>query len=117
MADRDGSAIHICLVTIQTEFLLYSQILRRERLIDLNAIQVGQAQVSAFEGLANRWCRTDTHNLWWNTNHTPGDEASHRLQVMLSHSIPRCQDNTGSSIVDATGIAWRDHAPLAETRR
>src|SRR5579859_2705737 len=115
MTNRDRAAIDIRLCAVKPQFLLHGKILRGKCFIDLNTIEIGKAQVCAFESQANSGCRTYAHDLGRYTDHAPRDKASHRLQPMLSHSLACSEHHTGSSIVDTTGITRCDHAALAET--
>src|SRR6266566_5888908 len=63
VTNRDSAAVDICLIALQAQFFLHGKILRGECLIDLHAVEIIQAQIGSFEGLANSGSRADTHNL------------------------------------------------------
>src|SRR5713101_4252466 len=81
MSQRNRSTIHVHLFAIESQFFLHSQILRRERLVHLNQVDVIQSQPRALQRNLRRRHRTAPHQLRIDTRNSPIDNSSQRTQI------------------------------------
>ncbi len=91
--------------------------LRRERLVELDEVDVADLESGAGECLARRRDRTGAHHGRVNAGRGAGDDARERLAPQLRGRIGRRDDDAGGAVVDLRRVAGRDGAALAEDRR
>src|SRR6185503_10920088 len=63
MTEGDRAAVHIRLVAIEAELLLHREVLRRERLVDLDQVHVTDLLTRPIECLTRRRRGTDAHDV------------------------------------------------------
>src|SRR5699024_9183696 len=82
--DTRTPSVQAGIIPRQVPFLQHSERLRRESLVELNRIQVIQANAGALQRLLGGWNWANTHGLWCNAGDSPALEAQHRGKTQLS---------------------------------
>src|SRR6185437_3098449 len=83
MAQSNGPAIHVHLVTVQDQFLLHPQVLRRERFIHFHQVNVIELQAGFLKCKAYSRHRSAAHQLGLHSGDAPADQTSQRLEPAL----------------------------------
>ena len=89
MAERDRAAVDVDLVAIEAQLLLAREILRRERLVDLDQVEIGERQPGALERLADRRRRAHAHQRRLDADRRPRHDAAERLRRLAPSPHPR----------------------------
>ncbi len=76
MTERDGAAVHVELVVGDAQLAGAIDGLRRERLVDLEQIDVLDAKPGLREQLADRGHRADAHDVRIHARHRVAAQAS-----------------------------------------
>ena len=63
MPESNSAAVHIGLVTIQSQDFLNGEVLRGKRLVHFEAIHLLERKPRQLQRLLRRWHRTDSHNF------------------------------------------------------
>ena len=79
MADGDGPAVDVDLGAVEAQLALDRNVLRAERLVDLEAGDVAELQPGLGEHGADRRRRADPHDLRRHAHRRAGDDAGERL--------------------------------------
>ena len=113
MSQRDRSTVDVHFLAIQAEFLLDREILRGERLIHFNQINVIQRQPSLLKRHLRRGHRTASHHLRLNSSNAP----AHNPPQSFCFSVLRRRDHHRSAAIDdSAGISGSDKSFLPECR-
>src|SRR5262245_64097586 len=83
MAERDGAAVDVGALAVEAELLLDGEILRRERLVDLDEVEIGQLVARLVHGAADRRRRADAHDLGIAAGVGPLRDLGERLPAVL----------------------------------
>src|SRR5450755_3888619 len=78
MTDGDGAAIDVELGLVEAEFARASQHLSAEGLVNFDAVDLTERQPSALQQRADRWRRTDAHDLGRATHRDRADQLRQR---------------------------------------
>ena len=63
MPERDGAAVHVRLVPVESKILLDREVLGRECFVDLDEVHVADREARAAQRLTRRGCGTDAHDV------------------------------------------------------
>src|SRR5215510_606552 len=113
MTERNSTAVHVHVVSIELESLLNREILSCKRLINLDEIDIRQLQPCLLQCDLGGRHGTDTHDLRRHPGHSPTHNASNRLAL---RPISRSHNHRGAAIDDATGIAGSNESVFRESR-
>ena len=94
----------------------HRQRLGRERLVDLEHVDVFQAQAGLLEQRLHRRHRADAHVLRVHAGVAVGHQPAHRLQAALLGQAALHQHHRRRRVVDARGVAGRHGAVRIEHR-
>src|SRR6187455_3122458 len=114
MPERDGAAVDVCLLTIETEIFFHGEILRRERLVDFEQIDVLLRKPGFFEQALDGGCGTDAHLGRVDTHHVPRHDLGHGLQAVAPGRFGAGQHETRRAVHHAAGIAGGNGTVFAE---
>ena len=89
MAERDRAAVDVQLLSGNGHVLQHGQHLRRERLVDLDQIEIVDAKPGALLQLRDRGHRTDAHDARIDAGARPADEFRERLQSARLREVRR----------------------------
>ena len=130
VTERDAAAVHVELLPRDAEVLRRRDDLRRERLVDLDEVDVVHRQPGAGERLARRADRAEPHDLrvqrrdparhdaseWRDPELArPGSSSSRRPPTAPSlsgHALPAVTVPSGRN----TGLSWRASRPSCRRR-
>src|SRR5439155_14137448 len=116
VADRHGAPLGVGARPVQAELLLDREVLRRERLVHLHPIHLGQAHPGALQRLPCGRRRADAHDLGLDARYAPGDQPADRLETALLRERRRRYYTGARAVRDARGVPRRHHTLLAEDR-
>src|SRR6185437_128359 len=116
MAQSNGPAIHVHLVTVQDQFLLHPQVLRRERFIHFHQVNVIELQAGFLKCKAYSRHRSAAHQLGLHSGDAPADQTSQRLEPALLRFLERQHHYRRAAVHDSAGVSRRHRAVLAEGR-
>src|SRR5581483_9241815 len=116
MAERDGSAVHVYLLAVETQFFFDSKVLGGESFVDFNQIDVIEREAGLLERELGGGYRATAHQLWFDAGNSPTDDAAERFQSTLESVLDRHQHDGGPAIHNATGVTGRYSSILAECR-
>src|SRR5262245_23806503 len=114
MAERDRSAVDVHALAVELERLFDREILSRERLVDLEKIDLLQRDPRPREKPLDGGRRTDPHDARLDADHLPGGDASERGPAGLLRHIGRSDDDRRAAVDDPAGVAGGHEAVLAE---
>src|SRR5688500_253975 len=112
MPERDRAAVHVGLIPVEAEVFLDGEVLRRERLVDLDQVHVANLLAGAVQRLTRGRRGADAHDVRIDTAHTAGDDAGDRLEPRLRGRVGRRDDHRRGAVVDAGSGPGRDGAVL-----
>ena len=112
--DRDGAAVHVGPVARQPELLLHRQVLRREGLVHLEEVEVGELRPGPGHGVPDRRHRADAHDRGVDAGDAPVDEPGQRREPASVGPRAARHDQHGGAVGDAAGRAGVDDAVLLE---
>src|ERR1700683_4573022 len=115
MPQRNPPAIDVYFLAIESQFFLYSKILRREGLVHFDQIDVIQSQPCALQRNLRRRNRTAPPHLRIDPRNPPIHDSTHRTQISSLRLIERHYDNRRSAIDNSAGIPRSDGSVLAES--
>ncbi len=112
MAKGNAAAVGIDprIAEIEAEQLEATQHLRREGFIDFDHVDVGKREPGALQCPRDRERRADPHYPWRHADHCAGKNASPRPDAGRLAGRAATDNQGGSAIIDARGIARRHHA-------
>src|SRR4029079_9349152 len=116
VAVRNGAAFNVHNVFAEAKLLQYRECDCRERLIDLNTLNVRYLPSCSPQGLADGRYRSQAEHARFNRTHAVGDKAPKRLETVLLGPVALGNDHRSSTSVEARCITSRDGAILAESR-
>ena len=86
--------------------------LRRERLVELDEIEVADGEAGPLQRLARGRDRADAHDRRIDAGDGRRDDPGHRPQAELAGPVRLDQQDRGRAVVDARAVAGRDRAAL-----
>ena len=89
MADGDGAAIDVELGLVEAELARAGHDLGAERLVDLEAVDVGELEPGALQHRLDRRHRADAHDLRRHADRGAGDDARERRLAGLLRVVGR----------------------------
>src|SRR5438132_9254581 len=89
MAYRDRAAVHVRAIARQPQLLLHREVLRRERLVDLEQLEVGELCFMPLQRPPDRGRRPDAHDRRIAAGDPPADELAERLQSLPLAELAR----------------------------
>src|SRR3954447_10230974 len=98
MPEGDGAAVGVDGVDVQAEPAHAREHLGRERLIDLNGVEISGGPARTCERLLGRRHRAETHQVRRDAGARAGHEARARLQVVATYGVLARDDDRGGSV-------------------
>src|SRR3954467_5997282 len=114
MADGDGAAVHVDAGALELELFFDGEILRAERLGDIEARDVLLLKARGPEYGANRRHGPDAHDLRRYSDARARDDAREWTQAVSPDVAARGDQHARRAIDDGGAVAARLHAVLAE---
>src|SRR5690606_18667017 len=114
VAERDRAAVDVDLVAVEVERLLDAEVLPRERLVDLEQVDVLDLHAGALARRLDRGDRPDAHDLGRHTGDRPRDDARDRRDPELLRALRGRHDERRRAVDDAGRVAGGDGPALAE---
>ena len=114
MAERDRAAVHVHLLVIEPELADDREALRRERLIQLDEIELRHVDPGARKQFAHGGNRADAHHTRIDACDCIADERAERLDAELARLLLRRDHERRRAVVDPGRVAGRDSAALAK---
>src|SRR5258708_12294879 len=105
MPQRNRTAVHIHLLAIEAQFFFNRQILRRERFIHFNQIDVVQRKPRLLQCNLRRRHRTAAHYLRLNSSDAPTHNPPQRFNASLARFFQRHQHHRRSAIDNAARVS------------
>src|SRR4029077_18037844 len=105
MADRDCAAVDVELVLVEIERTRAGHHLRTERLVDLEAGDVGYCQAGLLQHRVDRRHRADAHDLGRDARHSARDPARERRFAVLLRVAAGGRKRGRRAVDDRGGIA------------
>src|SRR4030088_2838868 len=87
MTESNRAAIDVGSFAIETKFLFHREVLRRERLVDFNQVDVRKFQTGFLERHASRRHRPNSHNLRLDSGIGPADDAAHGFELLSVEEV------------------------------
>jgi len=81
MADRNGAAIHVEFMAIETQFTLDSDHLRAKGFVDFKAINLIVRNSRAIEKFTDGWSGSDAHDFRSYSDGRDGDDTGERFHA------------------------------------
>jgi hypothetical protein len=110
--DRDRPADRVQLVVVDAELALAVEQLRRERLVQLDDVDVVELEAVALQELRHGEDRPDPHLLGAAARHRGAPVDSERLDAELLRARPAHQERRGRAVGELRGVARGDGAAL-----
>src|SRR5207244_7541080 len=82
MADRDGAAVDVGLLAVETQLLFDGEVLRGERLVHLDQVHLLELHPRLLQRLPRRGRGTDPHVLGLDAGYRPRHEPAEALYAM-----------------------------------
>ena len=114
MAERDRAAVDVHLLGVEAELADHGEALRRERLVQLDEVDLVERDAAALEQLAHGRDRADAHHARVDAGDRAADERAERLDAELARLLLRRDHERRRAVVDPGCVAGRDRAALAE---
>src|SRR5215211_6461521 len=95
MAERDGPTVDVRLVEVHTHFTYHGQSLGRERLVELDEVDVVHREPGLLQHLRDGHRRSDAHDLGPDATNGEPDEAGERREPALLGLLPVHNDDRG----------------------
>ena len=108
VADGDGAAVDVDLAHVEVQLTGDSDGLRGEGFVGLDEVDIVDGQAGLGHGLTGGGHGADAHDLGVDAALAPADELGHGLEVVLLHGLAGGEDDGGSAVVDAGGVAGGD---------
>ena len=116
MAERDRAAVDVHALRVEAELADHREALRRERLVQLDEVEVGDADAGPREQLAHGRHRPDAHHARIDAGDGAADEAAEGLGAERARLLLARDHERGGAVVEAARVAGGDRAALAERR-
>src|SRR4051812_2048778 len=116
VTDGDRAAVHVEPVDVDAELLVRRDDLRRERLIDLDEVEVIDGHVRAGECLLARLDRAETHDLGRQARDAGGHDAGEWRDAELFRLRVAHDDDGRRAVVEWARVTCSDSAVRAEHR-
>src|SRR5450759_5110825 len=116
MSQRNRSSVDVGSFAIETKLLLNREVLRRERFVDFNQVDIRKLQTGFLQRLTSRRHRPDAHELRLDSGIGPTHNAARRLDVLRLDKVLAGDDQCGRAIDYARGISSSDESIFAECR-
>ena len=117
VAQGYGAAVHIGALAVEAELPLDGQVLRGERLVDLDQIQVVERQARGGKRPAGGGHRPDPHHARVHSCDAPREQPADRPEPALAGVLLAGHDQCGGAVTDPRCVAGGDDTVLFEIRR
>ena len=114
MTERDRAAVHVHPFLVEAQLPDDGEALRRERLVELDEVDVSGGDARPLEQLADGRNRADAHDPRVDARRGGADERAERVGAQLARRLLARDHERRGAVVDAARIAGRDRAVLAE---
>src|SRR6516162_182707 len=116
MADRDRAAVHVDPAVVERQFepAQAGQHLCRKGLVDLDDVDVGEAEAGAGQRLLRGGDRTDPHDPWRHARDAAADYPGERLSTRPVAGLAAGDDHRHGAVVDAGSVAGGRHPTLLQ---
>ena len=101
MAEGDCAAVDVRLRAVESEFTFDGEVLRGERLVDFDEINLFELQTCLLKRLANRGHGADAHQVRLDARVGPTDDAAQRLHVALMDKLTARDDEHRRAVNNA----------------
>ena len=116
MTDRDRAAVHVHLRRVEPQLPDDGDALRRERLVQLDQVEVRDGNARARQQLLHGGNRADAHDARVDAGDGTADERAERLDAEGARLLLGGDHERRSAVVDARGVAGSDGAAGPERR-
>src|SRR6185295_10155712 len=116
VAEGDRAAVDVQPLLVDPELADAGEDLGGERLVDLDQVDLVEAQAGGVERPSNRGHRPHSHVRGVDTRDTDRDDAPQGAGSDLLRSLVRRQHQAGGAVVQGRGIAGGHRAALAKCR-
>src|SRR4051812_1145752 len=117
MSDGDGPSVDVGILAGEPQILLHRQVLRSERLVHLEQVEVLEARLVPLESPADGWRGTDSHDRRIAARGAPAEELADGLETALLGELPGGNDQRSGAVADAARRSGVDDAVLLEDFR
>ena len=117
VAERNGAAVHVQALRRDGQVLQHGEDLRRERLVQLDQIEVLDLQRRSLAELPHRRHRADPHDARIHARRRPSHDACDRLHAERARVGFAREDERGGAVGDARRGARGDDSGRALDRR
>src|SRR6266849_255854 len=107
MAQGNRSAVHVHFFAIESQFFLHRQILRRERLIHFDQVDVIQSEPRTLQRTLRRRNRTAPHHLRIDARNSPIHDPSQRTQISFLRLLQRHHHHCGGAVDNPARVPRR----------
>src|SRR2546421_8162974 len=87
MPESNRATIDVGPFAIETKLLFHRQVLRRERLINFNQVDIRKFQTGFLESLTSCRHRPDSHDLGLDASIGPANDAAHWFDLLLVNEV------------------------------
>ena len=105
VTDGDGAAVDVDLAHVEVQLTRDGDGLRGEGFVGLDEVDVVDGHAGLGHGLTGGGNGTDAHDLGIDAALAPADELRHGLEVILLDGLAGGENDGGSAVVDAGGVA------------
>ena len=116
MPESNRPTIDVGSFAIETKFLLNREVLRRERFVDFNQVDIRKLQTGFLECLTSCGHRPDAHDLRLDSGIGPANDAAHWFDLLRLDEVLAGDDQCRRAIDYARGISGGDESIFAECR-
>src|SRR6516164_7503098 len=116
MPKSDRSTVYVYLLAIQSQFLLYCQVLRRKSFIHFYEVDVIKRETSLLQGKFRRRYRATSHQFWIHSRNAPTDNSPEWLQIPFLGRLEGHHHDCCTTVHYAAGIASSHCSVFAECR-
>src|SRR4051794_34231478 len=116
MAERDRAAVDVHALRVEPELADDHEALRRERLVQLDEIDVRDVDPGALEELAHGGDRSDAHHARVDPGNRAPRESPERLHSKLLRALLTRDHERSGPVVDTARITRGDGTALAKRR-
>ena len=114
--DGDRAAVDVEPVEVDAEVLVRRHDLRRERLVDLDQVDVADGHAGVGQGPRGRLDRAETHDLGGERADPGRHDPGQRGEPELGGPGVGHDDDRGGAVVERAAVAGGDHAVGTEDR-
>src|SRR5262249_22210676 len=116
MAQREGAAVQVHPLRVETQLADDGQALRRERLVQLDEVELARVDPCTLEQLAHGRHRPDAHHTRVDTGGGAAGEGGERVDTELARPLLARDHQSRGAVVDPARVPRRDRAVAAEGR-